>query len=155
MLEENQTFMALSKRVLRLLANSNSNSSFRYLNTSSSSPSSSSSSSSLSSLPPNGFHFRQLSEAVKPNLRRAFLVDTLALVISFLFQFYLWVFLDFIDFEWLIYGFCHLGEGLRSTGRVVETSGGNHSCTNGSVERQFGECHSFLCLESWNAEGNC
>ncbi|XP_050261776.1 protein FMP32, mitochondrial-like isoform X2 [Quercus robur] len=47
--------MALSKRVLRLVANSNSNSSFRYLNT-------------------------QLSEAVKPNLRRAFLVDTLALV---------------------------------------------------------------------------
>ncbi|XP_075674609.1 protein FMP32, mitochondrial-like [Castanea sativa] len=71
--------MALSKRVLRLVANSNSNSSFRYLNTSSSSSSPSSSSSS-SSLPPNGFHFRQLSEAVKPNLRRAFLVDTLALV---------------------------------------------------------------------------
>ncbi|KAK9987954.1 hypothetical protein SO802_028193 [Lithocarpus litseifolius] len=65
--------MALSKRVLRLVANSNS--SFRYLNTSSSSSSSTS-----SSLPPNGFHFRQLSEAVQPNLRRAFLVDTLALV---------------------------------------------------------------------------
>lgn len=145
--------MALSKRVLRLVANSNSNSSFRYLNTSSSSssssPSSSSSSSSSSSLPPNGFHFRQLSEAVKPNLRRAFLVDTLALVFSFLFQFFFLLRgLGFSILSDLFTGFCRLGEGLRSTGRAVETSGSDHGCTDGSVERQFGECRSFLCLES-------
>ena len=28
----------------------------------------------------------------------------------------------------------HLGEGLKSTGRAIETSEGNHSCTDGSVE---------------------
>uniref|UniRef100_A0A2N9FPM0 DUF1640 domain-containing protein n=1 Tax=Fagus sylvatica TaxID=28930 RepID=A0A2N9FPM0_FAGSY len=61
--------MAMCKRVVRLLTNSGlcSASNFRYLNTS-------------SSLSPPGFHFLQLSETIKPNLKRAFLVDTLALV---------------------------------------------------------------------------
>ncbi|GMY05669.1 protein FMP32, mitochondrial-like isoform X2 [Fagus crenata] len=61
--------MAMCKRVVRLLTNSGlcSASNFRYLNTS-------------SSLSPSGFHFLQLSETIKPNLKRAFLVDTLALV---------------------------------------------------------------------------
>ena len=30
--------------------------------------------------------------------------------------------------------FFHLGEGLNSIGRAVETSIGNHGCTDGSVE---------------------
>ena len=54
-------------------------------------------------------------------LRCAFLVDTLALVFSFLFQFYLWEFWNFRF--WVTYlRFCHLGEGLRSIGHVVKTS---------------------------------